>query len=854
MRMLSILPLCWLLACRILAADAVPPPPAQSANPFNPQPSPAAPAAGGSQTSWAQPTHAQSGQPAGQMGGQKSAAPGSSAWPNALVPTATVPSGPSAPTTAQTAAPVVPSSPLPSPPPPIDPTSLTPAGVEVWLDRTTRLPRLAANLIREVPQARPISQDYRLIPGDLIRLVTWGGLQMNQQVPVDPAGTLALPGVGAVPVSGLTVAEAQARLGELLRTQVRNAGLIVAVDSATGAGVTVTGEVNTPGSLTVPPGGTVLEALAAAGGVREGGTLRAIQVRTGGGAAAPVDLYRIALDGDSSALVPLPPGAQIHVPLAAGAQVQVFGAVRRPGDIELAPEAPLAQALAFAGGLAPGADPANLRLLREGPDGQIMVQVSAVELERIVAKDGDRLLVDERRAVGAGSGSIAVDGLVRDPGTHAWRDGLSVQEALAGAGGVLPGGDVSELVIERTLAEPRTIDLGGGIMGRIFKELVADVGPATVLRPLDRLVVPQAPQLAQQRATITVQGAVRTPGVFPFNPELTVRDALKLAGGLLPEAQTDQADIVRVRIAASGQRDVDRLAVELRPVLDGAPGQTLMNLDTIVIRTRSDDRVRIAITGEVANTGSFVLPRGTTLRQALKIAGGLTEDSFPQGTRFYRVSEAKEAQRQLDEMVRQLSQAVAVNQQQLATANTPTGQKILQATVLQQESELARMQRATATGRMAGIDLQRISAGEESADFVLQNGDAIEIPSRPGTIRVLGEVMVPGSLRVEPGLRATDAIRRSGGTTAQADLDRVFVVRADGSVVASAAFTGTAWSSSERRWVRTDLRKLELLEGDSVIVPPDLEYHRDGMELAKDWSQILFQVAAAAGTIALLSR
>lgn len=836
MRTLTIFSLCWLVACRALAADAVPPSPAQKDKPFGTV-TPAVSAPPVQPTAWDQ-------QPRPMQ-----AAANPTTAPSGVVPAPTSPGIPVPPA----AAPVPAVAAVP-PPAPIEPNALTPAGIEVWLDRTTRLPRLAANLIRQVPQPRPIGQDYRLVPGDLLRLVTWGGVQMNQQVPVDPAGTLALPGIGAVPVSGLTVAEAQARLTELLRTQVRNAGLIVAVDSAVGAGVTVTGEVNTPGALTVPPGGTVLEALAAAGGIRDGGTLRAIQVRTGKDAGATVDLYRIALDGDSSALVPLPPGAQVHVPLAPGAQVQVFGAVRRPADIELAPEAPLAQALAFAGGLAPGADPANLRLLREGPDGQVMVQVSAAELGRIAAKDGDRLLIDERRSVGAGSGSIVVDGQVRDPGTHAWREGLSVVDALTGAGGVLPGGDVSQLVIERTLAEPRSIDLGGGIMGRIFKELVADVGPTTVLRPLDRLVVPQAPQLSQQRATITVQGAVRSPGTFPFNPELTVRDALKLAGGLLPEAQTDQADIVRVRIAASGQRDVERLAVELRPVLDGAPGQALMNLDSIVIRTRTDDRVRITITGEVANTGSFVLPRGTTLRQALTIAGGLTADSFPQGMRFYRVSEAKEAQRQLEEMVRQLSQAVAVNQQQLATANTPTGQKILQATVMQQEAELARMQRATATGRMAGIDLLRVAAGDESADFVLQNGDSIEIPSRPGTIRVLGEVMVPGSLRVEPGLRATDAIRRSGGTTAQADLDRVFVVRADGSVVASAAFTGTAWSPSERRWVRTDLRKLELLEGDSVIVPPDLEYHRDGMELAKDWSQILFQVAAAAGTVALLAR
>ncbi len=725
---------------------------------------------------------------------------------------------------------------------------------EPWLERSLRLPRLAASLIRENLQPRPISVDYHLVPGDRVRLVTWGGVQINQQVPVDAAGTLAIPGVGAIPVAGMTVADAQTRLGELLRAQFRNAGIIIAVDQAAGAGIVVTGEVAAPGWVTVAAGGTLLDALSAAGGVLDEGTLRAIQVRAPGAEPVTVDLYRVALDGDITALAQLAPGAQVHVPLIAGAQVQVFGAVRRPGQIELLPGEHLDQALAKAGGLVAGADPGTLRMLREGSRGQEIIQLDATVLGSLVANSQDRLIVDFRRVVANGDGSVTVSGLVRTPGSHGWREGLTVTEVVTASGGLLPGADLSQMVIERTLATPRVIDLGGGIMGRIFQEMVAGAGPDTVLVPLDKVVIPQAPALAAQRAVITVQGAVLSPGTFPFNPALTFRDALKFAGGLLPEAQVDQADIVRVRIQATGQRDVERLPVELRPILDGQPGPTLANLDTIVIRTRADDRVRLTITGEVANVGSYILPRGTTLHQAIQVAGGLTTDAFPQGARFYRASEAREAQRNLEDMARQLTQAINVNQQQLASTTTPTGVATLTSTLAQQRSALVQMEKATATGRMAGINLPDILAGEAKADLVLQNGDALEVPSRPGTVRVLGEVMVPGSLRIEHGMRSSDVIQRSGGTTAQADLDRVFVVRADGSVVASAAFTGTAWNPEARRWVRTDIRRLDLMEGDSVIVPPDLTYHRDGLELALSWSEVLFRVAAAAGTIAVLAR
>ena len=123
---------------------------------------------------------------------------------------------------------------------------------------------------------------------------------------------------------------------------------------------------------------------------------------------------------------------------------------------------------------------------------------------------------------------------------------------------------------------------------------------------------------------------------------------------------------------------------------------------------------------------------------------------------------------------------------------------------------------------------------------------------RPGTVRVLGEVMTPGSIRFEDALQVQEVIQRSGGLTQQADENRIFVVRADGSVVASAAFSGTAWDPIDRRWVRTNIKKITLLEGDTVLVPPDLEYRINGMQLAKDWSQILFQVAATVGTIAVV--
>jgi protein involved in polysaccharide export with SLBB domain len=155
---------------------------------------------------------------------------------------------------------------------------------------------------------------------------------------------------------------------------------------------------------------------------------------------------------------------------------------------------------------------------------------------------------------------------------------------------------------------------------------------------------------------------------------------------------------------------------------------------------------------------------------------------------------------------------------------------------------------------MGGVNLEQILAGKAEADQVLQNGDLIDLPPRPGTIRVLGEVMVPGSLVFVENLSVRDVIARSGGLTRQADEDSVFVARADGSVVATAQGNAVAWDPDRRRWQRTSLRGIKLQEGDAILVPAYVRYVDSSRRIVRDWTQIMFQIAATVGTIALVAK
>ena len=93
-------------------------------------------------------------------------------------------------------------------------------------------------------------------------------------------------------------------------------------------------------------------------------------------------------------------------------------------------------------------------------------------------------------------------------------------------------------------------------------------------------------------------------------------------------------------------------------------------------------------------------------------------------------------------------------------------------------------------------------------DVVLRNGDELTVPKFEQEVTVIGEVQDATSHLYNPNLSRDDYIRLSGGFTAQADEKRIYVVRADGSVVAN---EGSRWFSRGSN--------VEMEPGDTVVVP-----------------------------------
>jgi protein involved in polysaccharide export with SLBB domain len=237
--------------------------------------------------------------------------------------------------------------------------------------------------------------------------------------------------------------------------------------------------------------------------------------------------------------------------------------------------------------------------------------------------------------------------------------------------------------------------------------------------------------------------------------------------------------------------------------------------------------------GEVRFPGIYAIKRGETLKAVVERAGGLTDYAFPEGSVFTRVDLKKLEQLQMDKLAERMQRDMALLALEGAAANQAGA-----ATALSVGQTLLGQLRGTeAVGRLV-IDLPATlrSPVGSSNDVILRNGDRLIVPKFQQQVTVIGEVQNSTSLLFRPGMSRDAYIALGGGMTQRADKGKVYVVRANGSVVAS---QGSRWFNSTT---------VQIHPGDTIVVPLDTER----IPALPFWTQvttILYNVAIAVAAV-----
>ena len=676
----------------------------------------------------------------------------------------------------------------------------------------------------------PVPSEYIVGPGDTLEVLLVGSHKGKQLLVVGRDGRINFPELGPISVGGRRFDEVRAEIESRVASGMIGTTVSIGIGELRSIRVFVLGDAQTPGSYTVSGLSTITNALFVSGGVKRIGSLRNIELKRNGHTVGKLDLYDLLLKGDTSADVRLLPGDVIFVP-PVGRTVGLSGQVRRPAIYELKSETTVEELIQLGGGLLPDADSSMTTIERINANRTRVVvdaDLTTPDGKSLKLMTGDVVRVALVRPVL--DDAVTVQGFVHRPGEYEYRAGMHIADVLPTLDDLKPGADQRYLLVRREIAEGRRIRVFSADLERALADPTSaanfelaprdqifvfdrESGRDRIIEPLMRELQLQS-NAGEPTQEVSVAGKVKVPGKYPLEPGMRVSDLLRAGGGLDEAAHGKKAELARYEIVDGDSRQAQLIEIDLDALLAGdrAADLALRPFDYIVIKEVPlwAAQEEVEIRGEVKFPGRYPIHRGETLRSLMARAGGLTDLAFAEGAIFTR-DELKERERkQLETLAVRMESDLA--QVSLMSAQE-TGKDAGQALAIG-NSLLASLREAKPVGRLV-IDLERSARAQPGSehDIVLKNGDKLMVPRITQEVTVIGEVQSTTSHLYRADLSRDDYIAMSGGLTPRADEKRIYVVRADGSVVTR----GGSWFGGSGATIKT---------GDTIVAPLDTERMR----------------------------
>ena len=623
-------------------------------------------------------------------------------------------------------------------------------------------------------------QNYRLGPGDAVIIDIYGASQKTIQSTVSPDGEVTIEGYGPVNVSGLTVAQANARLRNTVGSRYRSSRVKLTVGQTKTIMVNVMGEVKAPGTYTLSAFATVFHALYMAGGTNDLGTLRNIKVYRNNRLVTVVDIYDYILNGKLTGNVRLADNDVIVVG-PYDCLVTIAGKVKRPMIYEMKKNESVNSLLKYSGGFAGDAYKKSVRVNRKTGREYAVYNVEEFDFSSFRVDDGDSISVDS--ILPRYANTVEVKGAVFRPGMYNLGEQInSVRTLVEHAEGMTEDAFTNRAVMHR-MKKDRTLEVIAVDIAGIMDGKVADIP----LKENDVLFIPTRQEKIVER-TLTIRGEVQYPGVYLYADNETLEDFVLQAGGLTDKASTVNVMVSRRVMDAKALRPDSIIAktytLSLKDgfVIDGTPGFKLMPFDEVMIRQSPAyvEQQNVSITGEVMFAGLYTLDhRNARLSELFKKAGGATDQAYLKGARIIRKANEQEKQR-MEAVLKMQREEMQKNLLQLA-ASSNNSSALTQSS---KDVERTNIEKFNVPSEYSvGIDLPEALANPGSdADIILREGDRLVIPQYNGTVKINGAVMFANTVAYEKGKKPSYYIDQAGGFAADALKSKAYIIYMNGKV------------------------------------------------------------------------
>ena len=333
--------------------------------------------------------------------------------------------------------------------------------------------------------------------------------------------------------------------------------------------------------------------------------------------------------------------------------------------------------------------------------------------------------------------------------------------------------------------------------------------------------------------TVSVDGAVRLPGVYPIMPGTMLSSLLSVSGGASNDANMTNIEIstldeaakpasMRMRWDHIDAQQTDMTKVTVNPGGGIRVGSKFSNFESGAV----------LLTGEFIQPGVYTIRKGEKLSALIARAGGITDQAYSYGAIFTRKRVQEIQREELRKTARHLQSAMI----------SASVKKNIEADSLAAAQQLTnQLVNAKIIGRVViEADPLKISL-DPALDTILEAGDALYIPKRPNFIIAMGDVLNPGALQFVPGKNIVDYINEVGSYTRSADEGRIYIVYPNG---VARPINLSSWGGD---------RNISIPPGTAIVVPTDLSPF-DTLSLVREIGGIFQNLAVSAASIAVLIR
>jgi polysaccharide biosynthesis/export protein len=578
-------------------------------------------------------------------------------------------------------------------------------------------------------------KNYVLGTNDELSIDITGYAYAHYDAKVNPDGNIKIENLNPIFVSGQTLEQAKVKIVQRLKTLFGGLGggglsADVTLSKIRSIKVTIIGEAVFPGTYTVPSLATAFNVLYAAGGPTDIGSMRNIEIFRKGKKVRTLDLYDFLLRGDLTDDIGLIDQDVILIPYV-DTRVVLNGEIRNPKIYELKNGDNLATVIKYAGGFNEMAYSKAIRIDRVTATEKKILTVKKEEFNSFPLFKGDIIIVDS--LLQRFENKVSIEGAVFRSGDYELEPNMTVKTLIAQAEGLKPEAFKERALLrrERANADPEIIPLD---LGKIFKGEITDLA----LQKNDVLIIKSNIE-TREKSTIQVDGEINKPLVLDFVDNLTVVDAVLLAGGLKYGANPGRIEIAR-RIKEDGgdaDQNVKIIQISLDPnlgILDKDKNTLLQPFDRIYVRkvSKYETQKTVSVTGEVNYPGPYTLnDKKERISDLIEKSGGLKGQADLGSAKFVR------------------------------------------------------------NGVQLGVDIKKILENKtDLQNLLLNQGDVLEIPRKKETVTISGNVYNPITVPFEGGLGLKSYLSLAGGTNDSAYVKKIYVKYGNGRLNRTKTFMG----------------------------------------------------------------